>query len=315
MKRKTIVTVTLNAAVDRTYYVPKHVKGTVMRVQNMKAIAGGKGNNVARVLRRLGHEQVIATGFSAGWNGQFLEADLNADGIEVDYVQVPGESRLCLNIMDEQDGSSTELLEPGPEISVSALERLQDKIRGYAETAGVIVLSGSIPPGLPQIVYRDLIQIAGAHGAKVLLDTSGEGLRNGLDAAPTFVKPNEDEVKLFQTGTNGEEIPLEDIVGTWLRQGVRHVAVTLGGQGALIGWNSRLYRLEIPPLQTMNTVGCGDAFTGGFAFGITRSWSAEECFKYAAAAGSANSLTPYAGDVRMHDVERLLPQIRLTKIG
>ncbi|MFC5468387.1 1-phosphofructokinase family hexose kinase [Cohnella suwonensis] len=309
--RDTITTVTLNAAIDKTYFVPALVKGTVMRATEVLSMAGGKGVNVARVLHQLGHPDVVATGFAAGHNGRYLVDRIRESGIGADFVVANGESRLCLNFIDGVDDSSTEVLEPGPEVEAEHLAALKNKIGGLAERSAVVVLSGSLPRGAPPSLYAELIELVRAAGALPFLDASGAPLALGLSAMPAFIKPNEEEILKLLAGNGDGDLDLREGALALARQGIRNVVVTLGGEGAAAFVDGVAYRVAIPKLKAVNTVGCGDAFVAGYAYGSSRGWSAEACLRHAAAAGCANALSAVAGDVKKDDFDMLLPRISI----
>jgi tagatose 6-phosphate kinase len=307
-KARLITTVTLNAAIDKTYYLPAFERDKVSRVGKMHAFPGGKGLNVARVVRQLG-ENVVATGYVGGFNGEFIKKELDKQGIRHDFVTVEGESRLCLNIIDESRRTSTELLEPGPDITADQVEEMKRKVKQLAANSSIVAFSGSIPKGVPATIYADLVAIAKAEGAKVFLDTSGDPLLQALAAKPHFIKPNEQEIEVILGKKPERESDLHETVRRLMAQGIDCVVVSLGAAGSLAGIGGALYRIAAPKLEPVNTVGCGDAFVAGMAVATLRGQSAEECLKLATAAGSANALTEQAGSVRLSDVERFLQQI------
>jgi tagatose 6-phosphate kinase len=302
-----ITTVTLNAAIDKTYYLSQLEKGRVIRAEKVMATAGGKGVNVARVLRQLGHEEVTATGFVGGYNGRFIAEQVEQLGIAEEFVKVPGESRLCLNFIDRGDGSSTEVLEPGPDLWPEQAEQMREKLGLLASQSRLVIFSGSIPQGLSSDFYADLIRLASSSGAEVFLDTSGTALSQGIQAGPQWIKPNEDEIRPWMSGT-GEQATADAVIRL-MHKGLSHVVVTLGADGALAGIRGDLYRVRIPVMETVNTVGSGDAFVAGFAYGHVRDWTPEQCLRHAAAAGCANALSPIAGDLRASDHERLCREV------
>lgn len=305
--RTLITTVTLNAAIDKTYYVPSFEKGKVSRAEKVLSTAGGKGLNVARVLRQLGHAEVAATGFASGYNGQYITNRVKEAGIRAEFVEATGESRVCLNFIDGRDGSSTEVLEPGPAVGGEHLERFKAGLQRLSAESALVVFSGSLPAGLPAGLYAELIGLSRQAGADVFLDTSGEALVRGVAAKPSFIKPNEDEIVSLLPG--GDRPGLREGVASLLNRGVSSVAVTLGADGAVAGADGRFYRVRIPKIRAVNAVGSGDSFVAGYAYGRVRSWPAIECLKYAAAAGSANALSRTTGDVSASEHRRLLNEI------
>ncbi|MCC2683122.1 MAG: tagatose-6-phosphate kinase [Paenibacillaceae bacterium] len=302
-----LTTVTLNAAIDKTYFFNSFTLGTVSRTQTMRVNPGGKGLNVARVAGQLGRS-VLATGFVGGYNGRFIMDELDRQGIAHDFVQVEGESRLCLNMIDLSNRSSTEVLEPGPEITSDQVEEMKRKIRQLAAKSAIVALSGSVPRGAPTSIYAELIAIAKAEGARVFLDASGDALMAGITAIPEMIKPNEDEVERIIGKKLEREEDLIDSVRELMERGIKRVIVTLGAAGSLAGVDGRLYRIRAPKLDAVNTVGCGDSFVAGMASAVLQGMNVEDSLRLATAAGSANALTEEAGNVRLEDVDALFKQ-------
>ncbi|WP_337031575.1 1-phosphofructokinase [Paenibacillus illinoisensis] len=291
-----ITTVTLHAAIDRTIYVDQFEAGHVHRVARQIDEPGGKGINVAKVIRQLGG-QVTTTGIIAGNNGAFIENSLAERGIRTDFIQAAGESRVCLNILDDSSGSSTELLGQGPAISEADIEAIKEKVHGLASQSSTVVISGSLPPGTPDTLYAELIRIVRSTGARSFLDTGGTAFRAGLTASPDFLKPNEQELTEW-LGRRPRD------VREWTRSaqmladlGVDEVCVTLGSQGALAILSGVAYRVKPPTIQPVNTVGCGDAFVAGMAYAGERGDSAESRLRTAVSAATANAMSSTAGDM------------------
>lgn len=315
-----ITTVTMNAAIDKTYVLDAFQRSAANRVQTMHALAGGKGINVARVAHTLGFP-VMATGFIAGNNGAFIQNDLVKAGISNDFHRSnAGESRLCLNIISRADGSSTELLEPGPTLTPEDLQQIKNKVAHWAKHSKIVALSGSLPPGVPHDFYVELIAIAKQHGALAFLDTSGEALKAGVTAVPYFMKPNEHEVKALLEDADefqplSEEPSLLACIRKLMDQGIACVVVTLGESGALAGINGRCYRVHAPKVDVLNVVGCGDSFVAAFAVAHQRGWDDERCLRYATATASANAMTAMAGVVDPVQVDLLLNQVVIESRG
>jgi tagatose 6-phosphate kinase len=307
-----IATVTLNAAIDKTYYLDCFEHAKVSRIGRMHSVPGGKGINVARVIHQLGGN-VISTGFIGGKNGEFIENELTKQGISHDFIKVEGESRLCLNVIDESNHSSTELLEPGPTLNVENLEEMKIHIRNISQRSKITAFSGSLPLGVPVHFYAELIQIAKTEGTKVFLDTSGDALLRGIQAKPFLIKPNQDEVKNILNPEFDERLLHEKIIEL-NEQGITCIVVSLGSEGSIAGYLGRLYRIKAPWIDAVNTVGCGDAFIAGMAFACDRGDDMEDCFRLATAVGAANALTYEAGNIRIGDVQRLITQVEIKQI-
>lgn len=309
-----ITTVTMNAAIDKTYYLPAFPHGKVSRVRQYLAAPGGKGINVAKVAAQLGAE-VTASGIVGGMNGEIIKKQLDDMSIAHQFVAVEGESRLCLNIIDEETGSSTELLEPGPVVDNQALDAMEQTIATLARTSKVVCISGSLPAGAPADYYIRLVGSAKKEGAYVILDASGDALRFGLQANPDMIKPNEEEVAaLLGTGIRDEQELLRAMEDLLREYRMERVCVSLGGAGSLTVTSQGRYRAVTPPIQVVNTVGCGDSFVAGMAVSLLKQLPAEEGIAMAAAAGTANALSAMAGSVDPDTFRRLLGQVEISRI-
>lgn len=303
-----ITTVTLNAAVDKTYFVSLFEKGMATRVERTIAAAGGKGINVARVLHLLG-EPVTVTGLAGGAGGRLIAADLDRLGIRHDMQPVAGESRSCLNVIEESTGVSTELLEPGPQVAAAEYDAFRERLVRLARRSRLVCFSGSLPAGLPKSAYAELIRLARGEGADVFLDTSGDALRLGIEAGPDMIKPNEEEAAALA----GEPCRTEEerlrLLNRLAERGIRCAVLSLGAQGAIASVGGTPYRVKPPALQAVNAVGSGDAFVAGLAAAWVRGLPPQEALRHAAAAGGANALHPQAGFVRREDFDTLLQRI------
>lgn len=311
-----ITTVTLNAAIDKTYYLPGFSLGQVTRVSRMFAEPGGKGLNVARVVRQLGYP-VTATGIVGGHNGRFIENALSAQGIAHDFIRIEDESRLCLNFIDESSGTSTEVLEQGPVVPEDAWLSFKTKLARLAGLSRIVCFSGSLPKGVPQDGYAQLIRIVKQAGAAAFLDTSGEALIQGVAARPDFMKPNENEIfpLLERMGICSAAEQLDDALKRLQSAaGIPNITVSLGAKGSLTCFEQTLFRVNVPKLQAVNTVGCGDSYVAGMAAAVLEGLPIEQCLQLAAAAAAANALTDRAGYVKMTDVYAFKEQIIVTRL-
>jgi tagatose 6-phosphate kinase len=307
-----ITTVTLNAAIDKTYYLESFKIGQVSRVKTMRSVAGGKGINVARVIQQLGCASFII-GFAGGNNGQFIRSALELQSLPHELIEVSGESRINLNIIDETR-TSTEILETGPFIEKHQMTKFLEVLKNTAKRSKVVVLSGSLPPGVPVRFYKTLIEICQQEGALAILDTSGEALKEALKAKPFMIKPNEDELKTITGQEISTEDELLDMVKGIMEQGIVCVAVSLGAKGSIVGYKGQLYRVHTPVIEAVNPVGSGDSYTAGFAIGLEKGLAIETCLLMATAAGAANAVSEEAGNVNKDNYERFLLEANVTKI-
>lgn len=181
-----ITTVTLNASIDKAYHMTEKIEnGTVMRVAKTDNSAGGKGLNVARVIKLCGVDSK-ATGLVGGFNGQYLESLLDADGIDHEFGHIQGETRSCINILGPGYGS-TEYLEGGCNVTKEEEADFLNKFPEIIKDSDVVTISGSAPKDMGKDIYQKLIKVIKDQGKQVILDTSGEYLEKGLESQPTMV--------------------------------------------------------------------------------------------------------------------------------
>lgn len=308
-----ITTVTLNASIDKAYHMDGTIEnGTVMRVKEVRNSAGGKGLNVARVIKLCG-AKVSATGLVGGYNGSYLEELLTQDGIPHRFYHIKGETRSCLNILDETFGS-TEYLEPGCHVSEEEEKGFLEQFPELTAGSSVVTISGSVPRGMSKDIYGKMIQQGKEAGKRVILDTSGEALEQGIKACPFLVKPNKDEIELlFRQKIQSRE---ELIAGAekLFRQGIPYVVVSLGGDGALMLCEQGIFQGKPPKIKAVNTVGCGDSMVGAFAVALEKEHEPKEALKFAVAVASANALSPNTGDFDPAVSRQLLEQTEVIRL-
>lgn len=309
-----ITTITLNASIDKAYYMDRAIEnGTVMRVGDVRNSAGGKGLNVARVIR-LCHGDVLASGLVGGYNGSYLEKLLENDGIRHDFDHIQGETRSCINILDGEFGS-TEYLEPGCAVTKEEEERFLKRFPKIIGDSSVVTLSGSVPRGVETDIYQKLITAAKREGKQVILDTSGELLERGILACPTVVKPNREEMEmLFHTKIHG----MEDVIVHAKKifdQGIPYVVISLGGDGALMVCGDGVFQGKPPKVDVVNTVGCGDSMVGALAVALERRQKPGEALRFAVAVATANALSPHTGDFKPEVCEEIVDKVQIVKIN
>ncbi|MDY3016175.1 MAG: 1-phosphofructokinase [Blautia sp.] len=308
-----ILTVTLNAAIDKRYVVEGYQEGQVNRVKECSYVPGGKGLNVSKPASIYGAE-VVATGFVGGHAGNYIEDSLKPFGIKSEFYHVEAESRSCINIWDEVNHVQTEFLEPGFTLTEKDFDGFEQKFRTLVKGAKIVAMSGSVPKGLDGTAYQRLVRIVKEAGKPVILDTSGQLLEMGIQAAPTLIKPNIDEIRML-TGKICDNI--SDIIEAAKeihRNGVEIVAVSLGADGSLVVGEEGTFRAEVPKIDAVNTVGCGDAMIAGFAIGMEEGLSIPEMLRKASAVSAAAAMREETGFFCMEDMENLLPEIKITKL-
>lgn len=308
-----ILTVTLNAAIDKRYVIEGFRTGEVNRVKECTYVPGGKGLNVSKPASIYGAE-VVATGFAGGHAGAYIEDALKPFGIRSAFYHVDAESRSCINIWDEVNQVQTEFLEPGFTLTEEDFAGFEAKFRQLVQEAKVVAMSGSVPKGLDGTAYQRLVKIVKDAGIPVILDTSGKLLEMGIEAIPTMIKPNIDEIRML-TGKRCDDISeIIEAARAIHERGVKIVAVSLGADGSLAVGDDGIFRARVPKIDAVNTVGCGDSMIAGFALGLSKGLPLEETLRLASAISAAAAMREETGFFVMEDMEKLLPQIEITRL-
>lgn len=284
-----------NPAMDRTSVLPSIQLNAVNRATRVLPLPGGKGLNVARGVRRLGSD-VAVYGFVGGLVGQYLRRACRNEGIVDRQLEIDGDSRICTIIVEENTGRTTVLNEPGPTVAPAEGHLLIDTLVGDCATGDLVILSGSLPLGLSQRFYAEIVGRVTPPGARVLVDANGPLLRQAVALNPWMVKSN---LREFATITGREFDPadpraLVDDMRRLVEQGVGHVVVTLGAAGLLALTPEGGVRVTVPAVQAVNPTGSGDAFMAGFAVATHGGRDTDRAIRVGAACAVANamSLTP-----------------------
>lgn len=349
-----IITVTPNAALDRTLVASGFAIGESRTVERALILGGGKGINVARALQGLG-QPVLALGFAGGRTGRLIRAALDAEGLAYDLTAIAAESRTCTAIIDPSSGSATEVNEPGAAVTRREQDAFLDRFDHALGDAQLVALSGSLPPGLQDNFYATLIDRARAAGIPCLLDTSGRALPPGIAAAPLLAKPNQHEAAILLGGAFDPEDGAF-VAYAMPSPGPAVLCLTLGADGAVLHTPAGSWRARPPRLQVLDTVGAGDCFVAGLAAALVRAISGppgaaatpnavgatadgsastrtvapsaysrvlaaisepatlEAMLRLASAVSAASTLTIGAGRCDPADIERLLTQIVLAPL-
>ena len=313
-----IITVTLNAAIDKTLAVPNFRLGRRHRAVEQTSMAGGKGVNVARALKTLG-QPVIATGVAGGPTGTRIIEQLTEEAILNDFVRIGEESRTSTAVVDPTTGEQTEINERGPLVSEAELEMFVGKLLYLAKGAGVCVFSGSLPRGVPDDLYARLISEINRMGVVTVLDSEGEALRLGTRAEPTVVTPNEPEAEELVGHEFSDDEDRAAAVREIIELGAKEAIITLptGCVGIVgDGGDRHLYSATIDTgmVEPRSTVGSGDAFLAGYVARRYAGTDPEECLGFAVACGAESIQHFGAGVVDPREVERLRPDVTVDKL-
>jgi tagatose 6-phosphate kinase len=291
-----ILTVTLNAAVDKTYRVENFALDRVNRPSDWRIVAGGKGINVARVYQTLGG-RAIATGFLGGYNGRFIAEALRQEGIAARFVRTREESRVCIAAVDPVSRTQTEINESGPNVMPGEVASLKRVFRRLLQEYDFqfVTLSGSLPPGVPDAIYADLLLLAREAGARGALDASGPALAAGLEQRPWLVKPNVFELSDLVGRELVERDEITEAAREIVRTGVEIVCVTMGRHGGLCVMAEGMWQAAPPPIRFVSAVGSGDSLLAAFVWAMEQGQHVEKAFRLGIGAGAANAEVYGAG--------------------
>lgn len=305
-----IICLGLTPAVQRVMIFNRlHAGGVNRAVEVVESIAG-KAVNVAKVLAALGQE-VLATGFAGGDRGQFVLDELAKAGVRHDFVSVQPRTRMCVTLIDRGADVHTELVEESRPVEAEAFAALRSKLHDLLKQARFLTLSGTLTPGAPQDFYYACIRMAHAAGVPCILDATGAALTHALPAGPQIAKPNRSELASTLALPTDSPSALRGAMQRLLESGARSVVVTMGAEGAMATDGRSFWRIGVPKLQVVNSIGSGDSFTAGMAAALVRGQSFPEACRLGAACACANALNLLAGDVHPDHVAQLLTQIRV----
>ncbi len=311
-----IVTVTLNAALDRSLTVPILQLGHRHRASSVLTLAGGKGINVARALKRL-DVPVVATGLAGGRTGTRIVEELTGEAILNDFVRIRDESRTSTVVVDPTSGTHTEINEWGPKVTTAEIEVLHEKLRYLSRGAEFVVFAGSLPRGVHESFYADAIRELTRRGVRVVLDTEGEPLRLGLEAEPWLVSPNQHEAEQIVGQELQDEEDFMMALDTIAELGARNVHITLEtGCFALVREErrTRRYRAFGPQLEPVSVVGAGDALLAQWLSSRLDGRSPDDALRLAVAAGSASVLEIGAGRFDPAEARRLAAAVEVHEL-
>ncbi|HEX9415286.1 MAG TPA: 1-phosphofructokinase family hexose kinase [Gaiellaceae bacterium] len=306
-----IVTVTLNAAIDRTLTVPNFQLGHRHRASQGLQLAGGKGINIARALK-LHDVPVVATGLIGGRTGLRILDELSHEAILNDFVRIEDESRTSTAVVDPTAGTYTEINEWGPHVRGDELEMLIEKLHYLARDADFVVFAGTLPRGMDESFYADAIRDLNKRGVRTVLDAEGEPLRRGIEAEPFLVSPNQDEAEDLVGQELSDQQDFVFALDEIAEMGARNVLITQeSGCYALLRANRHKtsFHANATMVEPISPVGAGDVLLAGFISALAAGSPPEEALRSAVAAGSASTLEVGAGRFDPREAGRLASDV------
>lgn len=313
-----IITVTPNAAVDKTLTVPNFQTGFRHRASEGLTLPGGKGINIARALKELG-QPVVVTGLIGGRAGQLIVEGLQRENILHDFVHIGGESRTSTAVIDPTNMSQTEIIEYGPVVTPQEIEAFLDKIEYLAKGARYLVLAGSLPRKMSEDFYVTVMERVRRHRCFVVLDSAGEPLRLGVRAHPSLVTPNIREAEDLVGHEFHDEQDIVDATGMICDMGARNVIIkTSHGCVARFhkGRRQHVFRADIEPVTAVvSSVGSGDAFLAGFVSARFQRLDLPDCLREGLAAAAANTQRYGAGVLETEETARLIEGTEVVELS
>ena len=300
-----ITTVTLNPAIDTRYFIEDFKEGRLFRAEKTIKSPGGKGLNVTKVLRQMGAD-VVATGIIGGKNGEWIQENLKKMDIKEEFYVSSAETRVCIAVLAKH--SETEILESGEELTDSDLRAFEKKLMELVEKSDVITMSGSLPKGMDAGYYQKLVELVNRKGKKVILDTSGKSLLEGVKGKPYLIKPNFDELEYVLGESIDGRDKIKKAVEKLKNLGAQNVLVSLGGEGAIY-FGEEILKITTPKIKIHNTVGSGDSSVAGFAKGLDDGLELNEILKLSMACGMSNAQSMETGRVIPEDVKEFMGNI------
>jgi tagatose 6-phosphate kinase len=304
--------VTPNLALDRILNVETLAVGAVQRATAPIVRAGGKGVNIARAMIAAGASPLVL-GMLGGVAGENIAAEMEAEGLALEPVEIAGENRTCFIINSRLDGRETVINEPGPNVKPVEFVNFVNKYSLLLADADLVICSGSLPPGVEADAYRTMIDMANREGKRCLLDVAGEVLRASIDASPYIAKVNHREagelLRLSIESVSDARFACERMCAL----GARNAVVTLGAEGAVGLFHGRCWYVKGPRVERAHAVGSGDAFLAGLALAMRRGYAPKEMLRYAAAFGTGSARTGISR-FSMEEVESVLRETTVERV-
>jgi 1-phosphofructokinase family hexose kinase len=311
-----IITVTLNAAIDKSLSVPNFRLGRRHRTVEQRTIAGGKGVNIARTLKALG-QPVIATGFAGGPTGTRIVEQLTDESILNDFVRIREESRTNTSVLDPTTGQQTEINERGPSVSEREIELFRDKLLYLARGAAIVVFAGSLPPGVQPDIYASLIGELERMEVTTVVDTDGEPLRQAVRAEPDVVSPNvleaEELVGHEFAGEEERSLVVREIAALGPREAIMTLPDGCFAQ-VLVDGQPLLKRARIEPREPIAKSGSGDAFLAGYLAARYEGRPPDQCLRFGVACGAESTGRLGAALIDPREARRLMGDVELSVV-
>lgn len=307
-----ITTLTLNPAIDKTLILENFIINGINRVKNINIEPGGKGINASKVIKALGGD-TVALGILGGGTGDTIVSMLKDRGIPQDFVKIKGETRTNTKIVDTENNTCTDVNESGPVVQKNELDKLMESIILYSKKSDILILSGNAQNSIPKTIYKDIIENIKLN-TKIILDSSGELLKEGIKAIPWMIKPNIEELREL---TNKELNNMEDLISECkmlIKTGISYICVSLGKDGLLLMSENETCHAIPPEIVAKSTVGAGDSVVGSLALSFSQNEDLTYAAKKACAIGTASATLEGTGVPSKSIIDKIYNAIEIRKI-
>jgi 6-phosphofructokinase 2 len=306
---QSIVTLTMNPAVDKSATLDRVIPERKLRCGPPRFDPGGGGINVSRAIKKLGGDS-LALYPSGGLAGKFLESLLDAEGLHHQPVPIEQHTRENFHVYEESTGQQFRFNLPGAELRESEWRRFLEILAGMDPKPDYLVLSGSLPPGVPEDFYAQAARLGRDIGTRIVIDTSGDPLRYAIEAGVYLLKPNLRELCAL-TGCNAsDEASMAAAAGGIIKTGQAEVVVvSLEAAGALLITREGWERFATPPIRAVSKVGAGDSMVAGIVWSLARGWSPRDSVRYGVASGTAAVMRHGTQLCHCEDTDRLFAQM------
>ncbi|MFB3825969.1 MAG: 1-phosphofructokinase family hexose kinase [Bryobacteraceae bacterium] len=307
-----IVTLTINPAIDRTVTVDRLAFEDRSYILSTSESPGGRGINASCVIHSFaGCTLAVVT--IGGETGQRLEAQLRGCGFPVAAVPIRNQIRTNLTITDKH-GLTVNLNEAGPRLDKQEVSRLEKMVRSKLDGAGWLMLCGSLPPGVPPGIYARLIAMARQKKVKTMLDTDGEALREGIDARPTVVTPNQQEAERLLSRALLTRMHFLDAADRIRAMGAESVVLSLGSRGAIGAFESGMLEVLPPRIDAVCPIGAGDALAAAYVWAISRNPDTADAVRWGVAAGTASARLPGMRFANLQQTTEVYRQVEVRRV-
>lgn len=308
-----ILTLTLNPCIDKTIYLDQLEVGSYNRVKSTREDLAGKGLNVSIVLNNL-NEDTLCKGFNFKSNGHLLEQLLDACHVKHDFLSLEGAIRTNIKLFDRSCQVMTEINEAGPFVPMPAVEKLMKDMELALEHTDILVMSGSIPPGVPTDIYQRLIRMAKEKQVKTVLDAAGEPLFLGISEKPYLIKPNTLEFQQAFRQEIERGMDTLEIARQVVDSGIPYLCLSMGEDGAMLIDKEHAYRARSLPLKPKGLTGAGDSMVAGMCYAIQKGYGSADMLRYAMASAGGSIRQEGTLLAGQKDIDELLPLVEIETV-